>query len=57
MKITATAKDGSGKKAVWKIKIMKGAVKKITVKGYKKTLKAGKTMKFKVKIKATKGSL
>ena len=51
----AKAKDGSGKKAVWKIKVMKGAVKKITVKGYKKTLKAGKTMKLKAIVKVTKG--
>ncbi len=55
VKITATSKDGSGKKAIWKIRIMKGAVKKISVKGYKKTLKAGKIMKLKAKVKTTKG--
>ena len=55
VKITAAATDGSGKKQVWAIKVMKGAVKKITVKGYKKTLKAGKTMKLKAVVKTTKG--
>ena len=55
VKITATAKDGSGKKAVWKIKIMKGAVKKITVKGAQKTIIVGKTMKLRTVIKTTKG--
>lgn len=55
VRITAKAKDGSGRKAVWKIKIMKGAVKKIKIKGYKKTLKAGKTMKLKAIVKTTKG--
>lgn len=56
VKITATATDGSGKKSVWKIKVMKGAVKKILVKGYRKTLKAGKTMKLTAKVKASKGA-
>lgn len=53
--IKATTKDGSKRAGAWKIQIMKGAVKKITVKGYKKTLKAGKTMKLKAVVKATKG--
>lgn len=55
VKITAVATDGSGKNQAWSIKVMKGAVKKITVKGYKKTLKAGKTMRLKAKVKVTKG--
>ena len=53
--IKATATDGSKKTITWNIKVMKGAVKKITVKGYKKTLKAGKTMKLKAVVKVTKG--
>lgn len=53
--IKAAATDGSGKSASWKIKVMKGAVKKISIKGAKKRLKAGKTMKLKAKVKATKG--
>ncbi len=51
--ITATAKDGSGVKAVYKIMSMKGVVKKVTVSG-KKSMKAGKTLKLKAKVKATK---
>ncbi len=53
--ITATAKDGSGKSASFKIKVMKGSVKKVTIKGTKKTLKAGKTLKLKTVVKTTKG--
>ena len=53
--IAVSAKDGSGKKQIFKIKVMKGAVKKIKLKGYKKTLKAGKAMKLKAKVKVTKG--
>ena len=48
--ITATAADGSKKSASVKIKVMKNAVTKITVKA-SKSAKAGKTMKIKVKIK------
>ena len=55
VKITAAATDGSGKKAVWKIKVMKGAVKKITVKAPAKTIKAGKTMKLKAVVRVKKG--
>ena len=55
VKITAAAKDGSGKKQVYKITVMKGAVKKITVKGYKKKLKVGKSMQLKAVVKITKG--
>ena len=53
--ITAAANDGSGKKAAFRIKVMKGIVKKISIKG-KKTVKAGKTLKLKAKIKASKGA-
>lgn len=53
--ITAAARDGSKKKAVWKIHVMKGAVKKITIKG-KKKVKAGKSLKLKAKVKAGKGA-
>ena len=47
--ITAAATDGSGKKASVRIKILKHAVKKITLKCSKKTIAAGK----KVTVKAT----
>lgn len=53
--ITATASDGSKQKATFKVKIMKGAVKKITISG-KKTVKAGKSIKLKAKVKASKGA-
>lgn len=53
--ITAYATDGSGKKATFKIKIMKGTVQKITISG-KKTVKAGKTLSLKAKVKATGGA-
>ena len=56
VKIIATATDGSNKKAVWKIKVMKGAVTKVTIKGAKKTLKIGKTMKLKAFVRKTKGT-
>ena len=42
VKITATAKDGSKKKATYTIKIMKNAVKKITLKASATKVKAGK---------------
>lgn len=51
--ITAAALDGSGKKATFKIKSMKGVVKKVTIKG-RKSVKAGKKLKLKAKVKATK---
>lgn len=51
--ITAMAKDGSGKKASIKIKIMKHAVKTIKLKAPSKTLKAGKSMKLEATIKTT----
>lgn len=47
--ITAIAKDGSGKKATYKIKIMPNAVKKISLKA-SKTVKAGKTLKIKATV-------
>ena len=55
--ITATATDGSGAKAVFKLKSMKGVVKKVVISGAKKrTVKAGKTLKLKAKVTATKGA-
>ena len=55
--ITATATDGSGAKAVFKLKSMKGVVKKISISGAKKrTVKAGKALKLKAKVTATKGA-
>lgn len=53
--ITASATDGSGKKKTFVIYVMKGVVKKITIKG-KKSVKAGKTLKLKATIKASKGA-
>lgn len=53
--ITATAADGSGISASWKINSMKGVVKKIAVTGAK-TVKAGKSLKLKAKVTATKGA-
>ncbi len=52
--ITAIAKDGSGVKATYKIRIPKGVVKKIKITGNKK-LKAGKTVKLKAKVIGSKG--
>lgn len=52
--ITAIAKDGSGAKATYKIRIAKGVVKKIKITG-NKNLKAGKTVKLKAKVIGTKG--
>ena len=53
--ITATATDGSGIKAIYKIKSMKGCVKKVTISGAK-TVKAGKSLKLKAKVTATRGA-
>ncbi|MGN1166535.1 MAG: Ig-like domain-containing protein [Lachnospiraceae bacterium] len=50
--ITATAKDGSNKTAVYRIKIMKDSVKSISLKAVK-TVKAGKTVKVKSSVKTT----
>ncbi len=53
--IKATATDGSGVSATWKIKVMKGAVKAVKISG-KKKVKAGKALKLKAKAKASKGA-
>lgn len=50
--ITVKAKDGSKKQAKVKIKLMKNAVVKITLKANSKTLKAGKKMTVKAVVKA-----
>lgn len=50
--VTATAADGSGKKATYKIKIMKNAVKSISLKA-NKSVKAGKSLKVKATVKTT----
>ncbi len=49
--ITATAKDGSGVSAVYRIKIMKNAVTGIKFSSKKVKVKAGKKQKLRVKIK------
>lgn len=55
--ITATAADGGGAKAVFKLKSMKGVVKKVAISGAKKrTVKARKALKLKAKVTATKGA-
>lgn len=52
--VTATAKDGSNKKASKRITIMKHAVKKITLKANKsKTVKAGKKLAVKATVKTS----
>lgn len=51
--ITATAADGSGVQASYQIKSMKGVVKKVAVSGAK-TVKAGKKLKLKARVTATK---
>ena len=48
--ITATAKDGSGVTASYKIKIVKDAVKKVKIKTSTKSLKAGKRLKLKAEV-------
>lgn len=55
VKITATAKDGSGVKATYTISSMKGKVKKVSISGAKK-VKAGKSLKLKAKVTASKGA-
>ncbi len=52
--ITAQAQDGSGKQASYQINI-KGAVKKITLKASKKTVKAGKKLTIKATVKVGTG--
>ena len=56
VRITATAKDGTGKKAVWNIRIMRGSVYGIVVKGYRKSLKVNHTMQMQAVAKVTKGT-
>ena len=51
--ITAVATDGSRVKASWKVTSMKGIVKNIKLTGVK-TVKAGKSVKLKTTVKATK---
>ncbi|MEY8427370.1 Ig-like domain-containing protein [Lachnospiraceae bacterium 46-15] len=51
--VTAAAADGSKKTAVYKIKIMKRAVKSIKISAASKKIKAGKTLKLKAKITTT----
>lgn len=53
--ITATAKDGSGKKATYKIYVMKGVVKKVKITGVK-SVKAGKKLKLKGTVTASSGA-
>ena len=53
--ITATAKNDSKVKATYKIKSMKGVVKKVAIKG-KSSVKAGKKLSLKAKVKASKGA-
>lgn len=50
--VTATAKDGSRKKATYRIKIMKDTVKSIKLKAAK-TVKAGKNVKVTATVKTT----
>jgi hypothetical protein len=54
--VTITAKTSSGKKATFRIKIMKGVVKKVTASTAKKTVKAGSSITIKTSVKATKGA-
>ena len=53
--ITATAKDGSRKKATYKIYVMKGVVKKVTISGAK-SVRAGKKLSLKGKVRASAGA-
>lgn len=53
--ITATAKDGSGKKASYKIYVKKGVVKKVYISGVK-SVKAGKKLYLKGKTRASSGA-
>lgn len=53
--ITATAKDGSGKKGTYKIYVMKGVVKKVTISGAK-SVTAGKKLYLKGRTTASAGA-
>lgn len=52
VKITATAKDGTGKQGTYQIKIVKNSVKSISLKS-QKTVKAGKKVTVKATVKTT----
>ncbi len=54
--ITATAADGSGKKASYKLTSMKGIVKKVTLSGDSKKIAAGRKVKLAAKVTASKGA-
>lgn len=55
--ITASAKDGSEKKASYKIKIMKGIVKDVKISGKAtRVVKSGTSLKLKASVKASKGA-
>lgn len=55
--ITASAADASGTTATFRIKSMKGVVKKVAIAGAKKrTVKAEKKLKLKATVTATKGA-
>ncbi len=55
--ITAIAIDGSGEKASYKIKCMKGVVKKVAISGQKRrSMKPGKSTKLKAKVTASSGA-
>lgn len=51
--ITVTAKDGSGKKAIYKIKIAKGVVTRVKVYGAK-PVKAGKALRLRTSVSGTR---
>lgn len=52
--VMATAKDGSGKTASYKIRIMKGVVGKVTIAGKaNRSAKAGTSIKLKTSVKAS----
>ncbi|MCI9447362.1 MAG: hypothetical protein HFH36_08210 [Lachnospiraceae bacterium] len=53
--VTATAQDGSKKKAAIKIKIMKNAVTKVSLKAKAKNVKAGKKLTIKATVQNTGG--
>lgn len=53
--VTATAKDGTLKKATYKITVMKGEVRAISLSGAK-TIKTGTTLYLKAKVNATSGA-
>lgn len=57
VRIIAKALDGSGIKTTYRIKSMKGIVRKVTIAGAKKrSIRAGKKLKLKAKVSATRGA-